>query len=79
MFRSFYAVTKDRKGGIHQFRLTPGEGVPMKHEIVDLKVAGQHEFGSFVSNEDITKMYEMAVANEEVTPKKARRKRAPKE
>lgn len=60
MFTSYYAVTKDRKGGIHQYRLATGEGVPAREEIVGLRVAGTHEFGSFVSKEDIQLMYAVA-------------------
>lgn len=76
MFRSFYAVTKDRKGGVHQYRLTASEGVPRNEEIVDLRLAGQFGFDEFVSSEDIEKMYAMTAAP---APKKNRRKRAPKE
>lgn len=76
MFRSFYAVTKDRKGGIHQYRLTASEGVPRGEEIVDLKVAGQCGMDELLSNEEVEKMY--AVAAVRGKPAK-RRKRAPKE
>lgn len=79
MFRSFYAVTKDRKGGVHQYRLSPGEGVPRGEEIVDLRVAGQCAFGDLLSTEDIESMYAIAAATPKAPSKKARRKRAPKE
>lgn len=72
MFRSFYAVTKGRNGGIHQYRLNAGDGVPRGEEIVDLRVAGVYEFGSFVSDADIEAMYAVAGSN----GPKARRKRA---
>lgn len=77
MFRSYYAVTKDRKGGIHQYRLSPGEGVPRNHEIVDLRVAGQFSVAEHLSDEDIEKMYDVALPAMPI--KKVRRKRAPKE
>lgn len=82
MFRSYYAVTKDRKGGIHQFRLTASEGVPRGQEIIDLKVAGQFGMDEMVSKEDIDRMYDVAAVNDfrvTLQAKKVRRKRAPKE
>lgn len=76
MFTSFYAITKDRKGGIHQYRLGTGEGVPRGQEIVDLKIAGVYPFGSLVDDEKIEKMYAVAALSDK--PAK-RRKRATKE
>ncbi len=73
MFRSFYAVTKDRKGGIHQYRLNTGEGVPRGEEIVNLKVAGQFNIDEFLSTRDVEKMYAVAAQM------KVRQKRATKE
>jgi hypothetical protein len=79
MFRSFYAVTKDRKHNVHQYRLGTGEGVPRGEEIVDLKVAGMFSLGDIVSNEDAAKMFEVAALADTTPTKKARRKRATKE
>ena len=79
MFRSYYAVTKDRKGGVHQYRLTPGEGVPRGEEIVDLRVAGQFALTEFLPNSTLEKMNRIAAEAPAATTKKARRKRATKE
>jgi hypothetical protein len=53
MQQHFYATTKDRKGGIHNYKLATGEGVPKGHEITDLSVAHRFKMTDILSPESV--------------------------
>jgi hypothetical protein len=60
MFHYFYATTKDKKGGIHQYKLRQGDPVPRGHEITGLAVADTWKFADLLSNVDLPKVYNAA-------------------
>ena len=53
MFHQYYATTKDRKGGEHNYRLPAGDGVPFGHEITNLAVAGRFKFSEIVDEKTV--------------------------
>jgi len=52
MFKYFYATTKDKKGGEHNYKLGAGDTVPSGHEITDLSVAGRFKLVDMLKPED---------------------------
>ncbi len=51
MYQYFYASTKDRKGHVHNYKLTNGDTVPSSHEIVDLSVASRFKFSEIIRSD----------------------------